>query len=461
MSNAVLSVAEMRAAERAATADGVSEWDLMRRAGEGAAEWVRRMAAGRAVTVLCGPGNNGGDGYVIAQTLAIGGTKVRVVAPELPNTDLSKKARALYEGTVERDGDLSDPVIVDCLFGYGLSRAVEGPYAQLLEQLSNMDAYRIAVDVPSGVVADSGQLLGTVPQFDLTLALGAWKPAHFTIPARQYMGTTRLVPIGIDTKDTFKRSSSRPKFQVPQADSQKYIRGLLAIAAGEMPSASLLSAEAAMRAGAGYVKLISEHSHPAAPADLVVDEMELAEALNDRRIDACLIGPGLGRSSLSRDRLSAVLDQGMPTVLDADALHLIDSDTLEGLDATKLVCTPHEGELAALCNTFDIRDEGKANRARALHAKTGMTVLAKGPDTILVGEDGMRYFPAATPWLSVAGSGDVLAGIIAARLAMDGDPFQAAEEGFWLHAEAARLAAPAFTASELTHCVGSAMRAFL
>ncbi|WP_435201135.1 NAD(P)H-hydrate epimerase [Qipengyuania sp. 902] len=457
---AVLSVEAMRAAEQAAMDARTSEWELVQRAGEGAAQWVMRMAAGRPITVLCGPGNNGGDGYVIAGRLHAKGYKVRVIAPVEPKSETARKARAAFEGKVIGRAALTDPVIVDCLFGYGLSRDVEDEFASLLEELAASDCYKIAIDVPSSVESDTGSVLGPLPQYDLTLALGAWKQAHFLMPAMASMGALRCVPIGLALEDVSDRLASAPQLTAPAADSHKYRRGLLAVVAGSMPGAPLLSAEAAMHAGAGYVKLVSDHSHPDAPADLVI-EQDLDAVLEDERISALLTGPGLGRNAEARNRLSRVLGSGRPCVLDADALLLLRPDMLDGIDVTKICLTPHEGELATLCESFGVTLQSKLDRARRLHDVTGMTVLAKGPDTVLLGREGMRFFPRGSSWLSVAGSGDVLAGIVASRLAVHSDTMRACEEAVWVDHEAARRAASAFSASDLARAVKPAMAAFL
>ncbi|MDP4575381.1 NAD(P)H-hydrate dehydratase [Qipengyuania sp. G39] len=459
-STAVLSVEAMRAAEQAAMNAGISEWELMQRAGQGAARWVMRMAAGRPVTVLCGPGNNGGDGYVIAGCLHAKGYKVRVIAPVEPKSETARKARAAFDGEVMGRAALTDPVVVDCLFGYGLSRNAKGEFANLLEELAASDCYKIAIDVPSSVESDSGSVLGPLPRYNLTLALGAWKQAHFLMPAMASMGALRCVPIGLALNDASDQSTTAPRLTAPAADSHKYRRGLLAVVAGSMPGAPLLSAEAAMHAGAGYVKLVSDHSHPDAPADLVI-EQDLDAVLEDERISAVLTGPGLGRDDEARKRLSRVLGSGRPCVLDADALHLLRPDMLKGADVTKLCLTPHEGELATLCESFGVTLQSKLDRARRLHDVTGMTVLAKGPDTVLADREGMRFFPRGSSWLSVAGSGDVLAGIVASRLAVHSDTMRACEEAVWLHHEAARRAAPAFSASDLACALIPAMASFL
>ena len=440
---------------------GTSEWELMQRAGEGAAQWIARMAGGRDVCVLCGPGNNGGDGYVIAESLRRRGNSVHVVAPKEPGTDTARTARDAYQGEISTEGLPRDHVYVDCLFGYGLAREVTGEFAQLLEELQDADGYKVAVDVPSSVASDTGERLGPVVAYDLTLALGGWKRAHFSMPVMATMGVKRVVDIGLDLPADTPRLSTAPRISPPLADAHKYRRGLLAIIAGEMPGAPLLAAEAAMRSGAGYVKLLSDHSHPDAPAELVIESAAAKEALSDERLSAILFGPGLGRNHEARKALGATLEAGRPTILDADALHLLDPAMIAGCDTAKIGLTPHEGELAKLCDAFGIDAADKLERAKTLHAKTGMTVLAKGPDTVLAGPEGVRFVERGSSWLSVAGTGDVLAGIAAARLAVLGDMYQALEEAVWIHHEAARLAGPAFTAGILARTVDKALESFL
>lgn len=448
----------MRAAE---AASGASEWELMQRAGAGAAEWVRRVAAGRAVTVLCGPGNNGGDGYVIAEGLRVAGLDVAVVAPLEPATESARKARSGYGGEVARlPGGRHAPILVDALFGFGLARPLAGELAKMLEEARTTHGYIIAIDVPSGIESDTAAWLGAPFACDLTLALGAWKRAHWLMPASAAMGAKRLVDIGLGPVARSERLSPRPRLNAPAADSHKYRRGLLAVVAGEMPGAALLSAEAALRAGAGYVKLLSARDDCNAPPELVV-ERDLA-ALADDRLAAVLLGPGLGRGDIGRERLWAVLDAARPAVLDADALNLLDWDALEGVAAHRLLLTPHEGELARLCDAFGVTADSKFARAAGLRDATGANVLAKGPDNCLApAQGGLVFFPAASSWLSVAGTGDVLAGIAASRLAHHGDAAPAGEEAVWIHREAARIAGPAFTAGDLARAVRPALVALL
>ncbi len=459
----VLTVSEMRAAEQALIDAGTDVHQLMQIAGRGAAEWVWRLAAGRAVTVLCGPGNNGGDGYVIAETLRGRGLTVRVVAPIEPKTDAAMRARGGYVGGVAPDSEgISGHVFVDCLFGSGLCREISADLAALLSRLAESHHYRIAIDLPSGIDSDRGALLGPEIDYHLTLALGAWKRAHFLMPAASRMGALRLGDIGVEPSSATAHRIARPRLSAPAADAHKYRRGLLAIVGGAMPGATLLSAQAAMHSGAGYVKLLSEHSRPGAPADLVVDSRTLADALSDVRIDALLVGPGLGRDDAAADRLEKALKRDLPTVLDADGLAVLQPELLNRR-TSPLILTPHEGELAVLEKAFGLDgDGGKVERACALAKATGAIVVAKGADTLVASPEGeIAFADRASSWLSAAGTGDVLAGIAASRIANGRDAFAAASEAVWLHGEAARQAGPAFTAMELALSVKGAYAATL
>jgi ADP-dependent NAD(P)H-hydrate dehydratase / NAD(P)H-hydrate epimerase len=454
----VLTAQQMRGAEQALFDAGMSVNDLMEVAAGGAAEWIRRVAAGRSVTVLCGPGNNGGDGYVIARLLRQHGHAVRVIAPLDPATEAAKHAARRWNGPVERTGEDGD-VFVDCLFGSGLARALVAEHALLLRDLAARHRYRVAVDVPSGIASDSGAVLNDrLPHYDLTLALGAWKFAHWSLPGRLLMGQMRLIPIGIAAIEGAAQIVQRPHIAAPATTSHKYLRGLLGIIAGAMPGASLLAAAAAQWAGAGYVKLLVATSDPRTPADIVTDTAPLAEALADPRIAAVLIGPGLGRDGAAKAKLGEALRRAPALALDADALMLLAPNMLAR--DIPMLATPHDGELATLCRNFGVIAEGRRERALALAKVTGMVVLAKGPDSFVASPDGRLALGLPAPsWLSVAGTGDVLAGTVASRMATGVDPFTAACEGLWLHGEAARRAGPGFTPTQLAERVQEALAA--
>jgi len=447
----------MREAEAALFDSGVEEWALMQRAGHGAADWIARASAGNPVTILCGPGNNGGDGYVAAAALKARGLPVRVVAPIEPKTDQAQRAAGTFDGEVLDHADgLSGAVFVDALFGIGLSRPLADNLARCLRSLHASHGLSVALDVPSGVDADTGACPDDLPHFDLTVSFGAWKPAHFTGDALDRLGTVRLVEIGVPDRGGTMRLSEPSRIAAPDFAAHKYQRGLVAVVGGGMPGASLMAARACALAGAGYVKWLSDHDHPGHPPDLVKDDAPLGDALGDDRIAAVAIGPGLGRDDDARQRLEAVLAANTPTVLDADALTLLDPAMLKTRDAPILL-TPHEGELARLCKAFEVEGESKLERARALAQASGCAVLAKGADTLLAEGEDIRFFRPATRWLSVAGSGDVLAGIAAARLAVTGVVVEAACEAVHLHGRAARIAGPGFTATMLAEAVHPAL----
>jgi hydroxyethylthiazole kinase-like uncharacterized protein yjeF len=481
----ILTVAQMRAAEDALIEAGSSVEALMDTAGRGAAEWVWRVAAHRPVTVLCGPGNNGGDGYVIAEALRERGGQVAVVAATEPRTTAARNARSLFQGEVlGPESRAHGEVLVDCLFGSGLARPLSDGHLVLLRNLARGHKHCIAIDLPSGMDSDSGAALNeALPNYDLTIALGAWKFAHFLMPACAQTTALRLVEIGVAPVAGAAKVIGAPKLRAPAADEHKYRRGLLGVIAGEMAGASLLACRAAQGAGAGYVKLLGKGGacpstgsgrgdflpdpdfHPVRgepaechvlPWDVVVEALPLARALEDGRLDALLVGPGLGRSERARDTLLAALAADPPAVADADALHM-----LRPTDPAPAVATPHEGELAVLERAFNLPPaDSKPARAGALAGASGMVIVAKGADTVIAAPDGrLALARRASSWLSTAGTGDVLAGIIASRLATGADAFEAACQGVWLHAEAARLCRPPFAAGDLADALPAAYAA--
>lgn len=447
----VLTAAQMRAAEDDLIAAGTCVEVLMDRAGRGAAEWVWRMAGRQRVTVLCGPGNNGGDGYVIAQALLERSGDAAVIATDEPRTEVARDARSRFTGEVlAATGEASGEVFVDCLFGSGLSRQLTDAHAALLDRLAGQHRHRIAIDLPSGVDADSGAWLSSSrPGYDLTLALGAWKQAHFLMPAAASMGALHLVPIGVGAVEGAPQRLPRPQLRTPAADAHKYRRGLVAVVGGAMPGAAALAADASLRAGAGYVRLSAPEPVQASHAVVQSRKADFAKA------SAVLVGPGLGRDAAAADLLREALSSGVPTVADADALWLLAKDA--GLPRPAIV-TPHEGEFVQL---FGDMPGDKVERARQA-ALSGSVVVYKGPDTVIAAPDGrVALAPRASSWLSTAGTGDVLAGLCAARLAVTSDPFAAACEAVWLHGEAARLARTAFAADDLVTHIPAALAACL
>ena len=452
----ILTAAEMLAAERSAMAQGETVETLMDRAGRAVAEAVWRFGGGRPVLILCGPGNNGGDGYVAARYLAKRGVDVRVAAFGLPGTDASRAAREAWAGPVEALEDADDaPVLVDALFGTGLARPLGDTLVKNLARLTKRRPFTVAVDVPSGVGSDDGVNLGAVPAH-LTLALGALKPAHVLQPAAALCGIVKVADIGV-TAVSKVLLLTRPHIQQPDRESHKYRRGLVGIIGGEMPGAGALSASAAIRI-AGYV-LVSGMDGMALPHAVVHRPCEAI--LEDRRVGALLVGPGLGRGPEARQRLDQILEKSCPIVLDADALMLLGSDDFPEMKRrmSPIVMTPHAGEFAAL---FGDLSGSKIDRACAAAKISGSVIVFKGPDTVIACPDGRARVAQSGPgWLATAGTGDVLAGIVAALLASGRTPYDSASAAVWLHAEAARLAGPALIADEIPFHIPAAVAACL
>ncbi|WP_439538035.1 NAD(P)H-hydrate dehydratase [Sphingomonas sp.] len=453
----VLTAAAMRAAEERAIAAGSSVTELMERAGTGVAEWVHRLAAGSEVLILCGPGNNGGDGYGAARVLAQRGVPVRVAALGEPKTEAAAAARAAWGGAVEAltDDTQCAPVLVDAVFGTGVSRPVEQLVALTIGALASYARLAIAVDLPSGANTDTGGDFGRfeLADFDVTLALGALKPAHVLHPSSQHCGTIRVVDIGLELERieaprdnvSLVETVAAPWTARPTAWSHKYSRGMVAVVSGSMHGASELAARAAYRAGAGYVLLLT--GGLPTPPHAIVRQRWSAEALDDKRIGAVVIGPGLGRDDRAQEKLEAALASERPLVIDGDALHLLDLAVLKDR-AAPVVLTPHAGEFDAL---FGAGKESKIERAQDAARRSNAVVVFKGADTVIAAPDGRANVAAmGNPWLSVAGTGDVLAGAIATMLAnRRWDPLGAASDGVWLHGQAAHMLDRCFLADEL------------
>lgn len=445
----ILSVAQMRVAEQALFDAGTDPYALMRRAGEGAAEIIWRAGVKRDTLVLCGPGNNGGDGYVIARRLRELGVPVRVAAQGEPKTESAVKARADWGGSVE-DVMTAPPAaqLVDALFGIGLTRGLDVALSRRLDQLVGAAGHSYAVDVPSGVESDAAIALSPVPRFTHCIALGAWKPAHALMPARGFAEQHVLVDIGIEAPADAAQMLPVPHLEAPAAAAHKYTRGLVAVVAGEMPGAAALCAEAAARGGAGYVRLLTEDV-----ATPLCHAIVRSASLDFTRARAVLVGPGLGRTIEARDRFAQALNSGVPVVADADALHHLGEEGGRALTPPAII-TPHESEFVRL---FGELPGNKIDRTRAAASSSGSLVVHKGPDTVIAAPDGRSVVaPSASPWLSTAGTGDVLAGLCAARLAVTGDPFRAACEAVWLHGDAARRTRAAFVADDLVRNIPAA-----
>ena len=426
----ILTAAAMRAAEQAAIDGGTPVEELMERAGAALAEAVYRYAGPKPVLILCGPGNNGGDGLVAARYLAARGVDARVAV-------LGRK-----------DGEPLGPdtrpahVLVDALFGTGLKRGLDASVVQQLSRLHDAARIRVACDLPSGVDSDSGAELSAVPDFDMTVTFGALKPAHRLAPAMGKCGRVVLADIGVAASSDW-HEIGRPDLPPLDPAGHKYGRGLVHALAGTMPRAIALAATAAARTGAGYVRVST--GAPIAGLPSAVVQVDTAE-VNEPRIGCLLVGPGMGDVP---QLLTLALTSKAPKVIDADGITLLgDPERLRGQDA---IITPHSGEFETL---FGALEGSKAGRALEAARRSGAVVVYKGPDTLVASPDlRLGFAPPAPAWLASAGTGDVLAGMIAALRARGMAPFEAGCAGVWLHGRAAEAAGPQMIADDLSAAI--------
>ena len=444
----ILTAKAMRAAEQAAIDAGTPVETLMERAGLALAEAAVRFAGPLPALVLCGPGNNGGDGFVAARELARRGMQVRVAALGETKGEAAQAARQGYGGEVEALTEATEPapLLIDALFGTGLKKPVEASVAQQLLRLAGTASVAVACDVPSGVDSDSGACLGDVPDFDLTVTFGALKPAHRLAPAMHRCGRVVLADIGVAAGgDWFE--IGRPTLPPLDPEGHKYSRGLVHCLAGQMPGAIALAASAAARSGAGYVRVSTSRAIEGLPLAIVQTD---TAPVNDERIGCLLVGPGLGDIP---QVLTLALTSRAPKVIDADAIGLVgEPQRLRGQEA---IVTPHEGEFRQL---FAGVEGSKPERALEAARQSGAVVVYKGPDSLVAAPDGrLGFAPPAPAWLASAGTGDVLAGMTAALVARGMERFDAACAAVWLHGRAAEIAGPRMIADDLAAAIPAAL----
>lgn len=496
---ALLDVAGTRHADRLAIASGTSGSKLMERAGAAVAALAGSLLRpGGRIAILCGPGNNGGDGFVAARLLHQAAYAVDV-ACLVPRDRLAGDAAAMAELCPVAIADPQDvaleraDLIVDALFGAGLSRDLDGEARRLVERMNGAGRPILAVDLPSGVNGDSGAIQGVAVRADSTVTFVRLKPGHLLHPGRACCGRVTVADIGIPDAIV---DATRPvsfanepvlwaaRFPRPAATQHKYRRGHALVVAGgiEGTGAARLAARAALRAGAGLVTLAvppeAVNAHAArgpdalmtkiAPNDGAIDGM-----LGDPRLNAIVVGPALGVGDRTAALVGTILAHRRPTVLDADALTSFAgrADLLaERIKATgptadtgpTTVITPHEGEFARLfCAGIDPA-ASKPARARAAATTLGAVVVLKGADTVIAAPDGRAAINGTgSPWLATAGSGDVLAGLIGGLLAQGMPPFEAAAAAVWLHADAGSQLGPGLIADDLPEAVPAALAALL
>lgn len=474
----MLTVQQMYAADAAAMADGVSGDVLMEAAGTAVADAVRSLGDARPVAVLCGPGNNGGDGFVAARHLAAAGWPVRLFLLG-DREKLSGDARTnadRWTGEVEPlspAGLEGADIVVDALFGAGLTREIDGVARETIESIGSRPC--VAVDMPSGIHGDSGAVMGVAPQATATVTFFRRKPGHLLLPGRLHCGSVRLtdigIPAGVLQSIAPAQAANGPalwlsEFPWPRLNQHKYDRGHAIIAGGpQMTGAARLAARAALRVGAGMVSV-------AVPVDNAVvykvalvgvivqairDTAGFAEVIEDSRVTACLIGPGNGVNGSTREQALAALRAEKTVILDADALTVF-GDTPDLLFSNikgPCLMTPHTGEFRRL---FEVRGD-KIASARAAAEASGAVILLKGADTVIAAPDGRAVVNSNAPAeLATAGAGDVLAGLATGLAAQGMDLFDAACAAAWLHGAAGREVGPGLIAEDLPEAIPSVLR---
>jgi len=489
----LLTTPEMAEADRLTIAGGVPGIDLMENAGRAVADAAGSLP-GRRVVVVAGPGNNGGDGFVAARHLAERGYIVRVSF--VGNAKRLKGDAALaakrWSGKVEPASPASlanCDIVIDALFGAGLDRDVEGLPRVMIEAMNAAAIPVVAVDLPSGVNGTTGAVMGAAVDATRTVTFFRRKTGHLLLPGRLNCGAIQVADIGIPASvlDAIKPAAfvNRPalwgrSFPVPRADGHKYSRGHAVVVSGGLSTtgAARLAARGALRAGAGLVTIASPREalsvNAAASLAVIIRPVdgaaELAAFLADRRRNAVVLGPGGGVGPAMREQVAAALASAAGAVLDADALTSF-ADDPAGLVAliakrvgTATVLTPHEGEFARLFKVIyeDYNVHAKLEKTRLAARTIGATVLLKGPDTVVASPDGRASIADnAPPTLATAGSGDVLAGMIAGLLAQGMLAFEAVSTAVWLHGEAANEFGPGLIAEDLSEALPAVYRRLL
>ena len=487
----VLTTTEMERADRLTITAGTPGFALMMSAGQAVAEAAMGLVEEGSIMVVAGRGNNGGDGFVAAAELAARGREVSVILlceRDSLQGDAALAARGWkYPVLPFNPQAIGKPaLIIDALFGAGLNRPVKGDPLEMIEAINANGAPVLAIDLPSGINGTSGAVMGAAINAVETVTFFRRKPAHLLMPGRKHSGRVRLADIGIDahvleeirpqTSENVPQSWQK-SFPVPDIGGHKYARGHAVVLSGELAStgAARLAARGALRAGAGLVTVASPRDALAVnaaaltaimvrPADTVV---EFADILNDKRLNACVIGPGAGVSERTRDLVYTALSAKRGLVLDADALTSFAEaperlfEQIKASEDGQVVLTPHEGEFPRLFSDISNKHPGrsKLERVRAAAERSGAVVLLKGPDTVVASPDGRASIASnAPPWLATAGAGDVLAGMIAGMLAQGVPPFEAACIGVWMHGEAAGEAGPGLIAEDLPEVLPAVFR---
>jgi NAD(P)H-hydrate epimerase len=485
MSGEILTNAQMAAADNFAAMAGTPAMALMENAGRAVADAIASRFAPCVTAMLCGPGNNGGDGFVAARLLAERGFKVRLAAWDAYKGNAAAMADRWKGGSEPLAPRVLDgaALAVDALFGTGLSRPLDGAPRDLALALKELNIPVVAIDIPSGIAGDSGGPLGDVAvKANLTVTFFRKKPAHLLLPGRQDCGEVVLADIGIPDAaldlirpNQFENGPALwgADYPWPQAGAHKYARGHCVVVSGpaHATGAARLAARAALRIGAGLVSVACQPEamtvNAAHLSAIMVKLFEggrgLASLLADKRLNAVVIGPGLGVGGETRELVGVVLASGAKVVLDADALTSFADDPealFNRLVPGQAVLTPHAGEFEKLFPGVLADSISKLEAARAAAAKAGAVVVLKGSDTVIAKPDGWAAINAdAPPALATAGSGDVLAGLIGGLLAQGLEPGKAAAAAAWLHGDAAARFGPGLIAEDLPEILPESLAA--
>ena len=475
MSREILTVAQCYAADKFADGHGVRTLILMENAGRAIADEIVKRWTPRATAVLCGPGNNGGDGFVVARLLREHGWKVHVALLG-KRADLKGDAAEMakrWKGDVATLSVKSlegAELIVDALFGAGLSRPLSGIAAEVARATNDSWQPVVAVDVPSGIQGDSIQALnGICIRADITVTFFRKKPAHVLMPGRFHCGEVVVADIGIPESAIdaiaprlFENGPDLWRYPWPDPLKHKYARGHCVVVSGpaHQTGAARLAARAALRVGAGLVSVASPLDavtvNATALTAIMVKPFDgakgLSELLSDARLNAAIIGPGCGVGKETRDLVKAVLATKAAAVLDADALTSFQDNPSVLFKQLREPCvlTPHEGEFERVFPDLLKKSTSRIEAAREAAKSAKCTVLLKGPDTVIAASDGHAIVNSHAPaTLATAGSGDVLSGLIGGLMAQGVDSFKAAAMAAWLHGDAAFRFGPGLIAEDL------------